>query len=258
MGILNINDDSFYKNSRTNDGQFLTKAYEILSDGADILDVGAVSSRPGAICISEVEEFTNLKPIIDICYKHKLYELLNLSIDSYSPLVLEYALDHGFTMINDITGLNNDKVASLAASFQATICVMHMQGGPGSMNLNPQYDNVILELDTFFHDRIEKAKQFGIKKIILDVGISFGKSLEHNLQLIKHQGHFLKFGLPLLIGASRKGFLSKIIKSKVEDRLAETLAIHIKALQEGASILRVHDVRAHHKALEVLKALEKY
>ena len=257
MGILNVNDDSFYHANCIKPNEFLSKAEQMIQDGADVLDIGAVSSKPGAVEVSASEEFKRIKPIIDLCYQHKIYESSQLSLDSHSPMVLEYALDRGFSIINDITGLSDDKVASLAARFNATVCIMHMQGTPKTMQVNPQYDDVILDLDAFFTKRIEKAKSFGIQKLILDVGIGFGKSLQDNLQLIKYQSHFLKFGFALLIGASRKGFLSKISQSVVQDRLAATLAVHIKALQEGASIVRVHDVKAHFQALETLKAISQ-
>jgi len=172
-------------------------------------------------------------------------------------LCLEYALQRGFSIVNDITALANDDVARVAAKYDATVVLMHMQGEPSSMQHEPQYDNVVLEVDDFFKERIEKAKSFGITKIVLDVGIGFGKNLEHNLSLLKHHAHFLHFGYPLLFGASRKSMIDKIISTPIEERLAGTLTLHLKAYEHGATILRVHDVKEHRQALSVLQALHQ-
>ena len=187
----------------------------------------------------------------------KLYEKVEFSIDSYSPLCVKYALEHGFSIVNDITALHNDEVAKLVASFDATVVLMHKSGNTQDMQINPKYTNVIIEVNDFFKERIKRAESFGIKKIVLDVGIGFGKSLEHNLLLIKQHSHFLHFGKELLIGASRKSMIDMISKSSVEDRLSGTLVLHLKAVQEGANIVRVHDVKEHIQALKVQYAINK-
>lgn len=257
MGIINTNEDSFFQGSRFKDEAALKHIETMIEAGATIIDLGGVSSRPGSLGVSEQEELSRVKPIIDLIYEHGLFEKAQFSLDSYSPLCLEYALTHGFSIVNDITALANDDVARVAAKYDATVVLMHMQGDPKSMQHKPVYDNVVLEVDAFFEERIAKALQFGIKKIVLDVGIGFGKNLEHNLQLLKHHEHFLHFGYPLLVGASRKSMIDKIISTPINERLPGTLALHLKAYEHGASIVRAHDVKAHVQALSVLQALNQ-
>jgi dihydropteroate synthase len=227
----------------------------MIEEGADIVDIGAVSSRPGSDKVSAKEEMLRVKPIIDVIYEQKLYQHVKFSLDSYEPSVLEYALDHGFSIVNDITGLENDKVAKLASKYSATVVIMHMQKSPKDMQVNPHYENLLTDIEEFFKDRVEKAESFGVNDIVLDVGIGFGKTLDHNLQLIKHLSHFQKFNLPILIGASRKSMIDMIIPTPIEDRLSGTLVLHLKAVEEGASIVRCHDVKEHVQALKVFEAL---
>ena len=257
MGIINANSDSFYQNSRFMNKEALTKIEQMIQDKADIIDIGAVSSRPGSIGVSQKEELERLKPIIDSIYKQKLHDKVIFSLDSYQVKPIEYALEHGFKMINDITGLKDDKVCSLVASYGASAVIMHMQKNPKDMQKNPTYENIILDIEDFFQQRISKAKDFGIKDIILDVGIGFGKSLEHNLILLKHLRHFKKFGYELLVGASRKSMIDMISKSLVDDRLAGSLILHLNAIKEGASIIRVHDIKEHIQAIKVQQALDE-
>ena len=256
MGVINANDDSFFEGSRFKGKDAVFKIEKMIADGADIIDIGAVSSRPGAEYVGEEEELKRIKPIVDEIYKTKLFEKTVFSIDSYSPKVVSYVLDRGFGIVNDITGLRDDEICKLCASYNATAVIMHMQNDPKTMQNNPTYDDVILDIEEFFKERLEKAKAFGIDDIVLDVGIGFGKTLEHNLELIKHLGHFKKFRLPLLLGASRKSMIDKIFPSDVKKRLPGTLTLHLKALDEGASILRVHDVYEHKQAVEIYKALK--
>ncbi|MBL0687737.1 MAG: dihydropteroate synthase [Sulfurospirillum sp.] len=257
MGVLNVNEDSFFKKSRFSGEEAFLHVEKMIKEGASIIDLGGVSSRPGSIGVSDKEELSRIKPIIDMIHDAKLYEKVTFSIDSYSPLCIEYALKHGFSVVNDITALKYDGVAKLVAKHDATVVLMHKLGSTKNMQKNPEYENIILEVDEFFKNRIEKAKNFGIKNIVLDVGVGFGKSLEHNLTLIKHHAHFLHFGHELLIGASRKSMINTISKSSVDDRLSGTLALHLKAVQEGASIVRVHDVKEHIQAFRVFEAIRK-
>lgn len=255
MGILNANDDSFYHGSRFQGPQAIERIEMMISEGADIIDLGGVSSRPGSVSVSAEEELSRLRPIIDVLYDQKVYEKTILSLDSYEPAVVSYALERGFHIINDITGLANDEVAQLCGNYGATAVIMHMQGSPQTMQENPTYQSVLHEVELFFQERLEKADRFGIQKIILDCGIGFGKRLEENCALITHQKHFLRLGKPLLVGASRKSMIDKISPSTSDERLAGTLAIHLKAIEEGASIVRVHDVKEHVQAINVWKAL---
>ncbi|MCF6173332.1 MAG: dihydropteroate synthase [Campylobacteraceae bacterium] len=255
MGVLNANEDSFFSQSRFDSNSALDRVQKMICDGADIIDIGGVSSRPGSLPTSEKEEFSRVKNTIDIVSKYKLYEKVKFSLDSYSPLCLEYALDNGFSIVNDITALQNDAVVQLVAKYGATVILMHKLGSTLEMQKNPYYDNVILDIDDFFQARIEKAKRFSIKDVILDVGIGFGKTLEHNVALLQNIGHFLHFDFPLLVGASRKSMIDLIIPSQTEDRLPGTLAIHLEAVRKGASIIRVHDVKEHVQALKVQSAI---
>lgn len=257
MGVLNANDDSFFEGSRFVAEDAIVQIEKMINDGAHIIDIGAVSSRPGADVVSEAEELDRMKSVCDIIKEQKLYEKATFSIDSYTPLVVEYALRSGFTLINDITGAKEDAIIELAVRYDAKLCIMHMQGTPQTMQKNPTYDDVMVEVSEFFEERIEKCETLGLSRenIILDVGIGFGKTLEHNLTLIKNMAHFNVFGCEILVGASRKSMIDKIISTPTEERLPGTLAIHLKAVENGASIVRCHDVKEHVQALAVLKAL---
>jgi dihydropteroate synthase len=257
MGIINANDDSFFSASRFMAEDAIAQIKTMIEEGADIIDIGAVSSRPNAILVSVEEELERIKDICDVIKFEKLYEEVSFSIDSYTPKVIEYALKSGFNFVNDITGASNDEVVKLAVEYEAKLCIMHMQGTPQSMQDNPNYEDIIVEVSAFYEERILKCETLGMKreKIILDVGIGFGKTLEHNLMLIKNIGHFKKFACEVLIGASRKSLIDKIIPTPTEERLAGTLAIHLKSVSNGASVVRCHDVREHFQALAVWELL---
>jgi dihydropteroate synthase len=255
MGVVNANEDSFFKNSRFNGKQAVTKMESMIEQGANIIDLGAVSSRPGSVAVSQEEELRRIQPILDIIKQQKLHEKAQFSLDSYTPNVLKYALDCGFTIINDITGLQNDEVAKLAALYDATVVLMHMQNNPSNMQNNPYYEDVVSDVHDFFEQRIQKAKDFGVKNLILDVGIGFGKRLEDNLKLLNNHEHFRYFGYELLIGASRKSMIDSIVPSTIEQRLPGTLAIHLEAIKKGASIVRCHDVSEHYQAIKVQEAI---
>jgi len=257
MGIINANADSFYPLSRFDANAALDAAQKMVEAGAAMIDLGGVSSRPGSESVSEAEELGRVRPIIDAWYGARLHESVMLSIDSYAPGVIAYALDHGFSIVNDITGLSDERVCELCGRYDATAVIMHMQGTPQTMQQEPRYDALISEVGDFFETRIQKAEAFGVRKLVLDVGIGFGKALEHNIALIAQLEHFLKFGYPLLVGASRKSMIHAIDPSPVEGRLGGTLALHLKAVQNGAEIIRAHDVREHVQALKVWEALRQ-
>jgi len=258
MGIINANDDSFFEGSRFKEEDAISKIKQMLSDGASIIDVGAVSSRPDAEKVSEIVEQERMKTIVDTIKYEKLYKQAIFSVDSYTPSVVEYALKSGFTLINDITGASDEAIIKLAVKYNAKLCIMHMQGTPQTMQKNPSYENVMVEVSAFFEERLSKCEALGLerKNIILDVGIGFGKTLEHNLTLIKNMAHFKVFGCEVLVGASRKSMIDKIIPTPVEERLAGTLALHLKAVENGASIVRCHDVKEHVQALAVFEAMK--
>ena len=258
MGIINANDDSFFEGSRFRDSEAIEKIEQIIEHGVDIIDIGAVSSRPNADIVSAEIELERIKPICDAVKTKKLYEKVSFSVDSYTPSVIEYALKSGFNLVNDITGASNDEVVKLAVEYGAKLCIMHMQGTPQTMQQNPTYEDIMVEISDFFEERIAKCEALGMKRedIILDVGIGFGKRLEHNLTLIKNIGHFKKFGCEVLVGASRKSMIDKVIPTPTQERLAGTLIIHARAIENGASIVRCHDVKEHRQALAVLEALD--
>ena len=255
MGVINANDDSFFSGSRFKDSDAILTIEKMIEQGADIIDIGGVSSRPNAEIVLADEELKRVTPILDTIKKEKLYQRVKFSIDSYTPVVIDKALNSGFTIVNDITGFKDDEVCKVCASYNATAVIMHMQGTPQTMQNNPTYSSVVEDIYDELKNSMQKAESFGVKDIILDVGIGFGKTLEHNIELIKNLEHFLTLGRPLLVGASRKSMIDKIYPSKVEDRLAGTLAIHLEAIRNGASILRVHDVYEHSQAVSVFNAL---
>ena len=256
MGVLNANEDSFFKNSRFDNSEACLKIEKMIEDGANIIDIGAVSSRPGSLPVSENIELDRLKDIVQTIYQNKYYEKVDFSIDSFSPKVIEYVLNHGFKIVNDITGLQNDEVCKLVSKYNAQAVIMHMQNNQTNMQEAPFYEDVIIEIDDFFNNRLEKVKSFGVKDIVLDVGIGFGKTLEHNLLLLKNLEHFKHFGYELLIGASRKSMIDKITPTEVINRLPGTLAIHLESIRNGASIIRCHDVKEHFQAIKVFEAIE--
>ena len=255
MGVVNANDDSFFSGSRFKSSDAIVKIESMIEEGAEIIDIGGVTSRPNAPMVSCEEEFARIEPIVNLIAEEKLYEKCRFSIDSYTPNVIKYALESGFSIVNDITGLEDNEVCRLCAEFDATAVIMHMQGRPQDMQRNPHYNNILDYIYNFFGERIIKAESFGVKDIVLDVGIWFGKTLEDNLMLLKNLEHFLTLKKPLLIGASRKSMIDKIAPSSVEERLSGTLALHLEAFRNGASILRVHDVYEHMQALKVQEAL---
>lgn len=255
MGVLNANEDSFFKNSRFDNTSASARIEKMIEDGANIIDIGAVSSRPGSLTVSQDIELERVKDIVQTIYKNKYYEKVDFSIDSFAPKVIDYVLNHGFKIVNDITGLENDEVCKIASKYNAQVVIMHMQNNQTNMQDNPTYENVILEIDEYFKNQILKAQSFGVKDIVLDVGIGFGKTLEHNLLLLKNLETFKHFGFELLIGASRKSMIDKIIPTSIEDRLPGTIAIHLESIKNGASIIRCHDVKEHFQVIKVFEAI---
>lgn len=257
MGILNANEDSFFKNSRFDEKDAIKRIETLINDGAKIIDIGAVSSRPGSLPVKPEVELERVKNIADLIYSNKLYEEAKFSIDSYEPLVIDYVLNKGFSIVNDITGLQNEEVIKLCAKYNAAAIIMHMQKDPTLMQENPVYEDVVLEVKEFLKQQALKAESFGVKEIILDVGIGFGKTLEHNLKLLKNLRNFEDLGYELLIGASRKSMIDKIVPSSIEQRLPGTIAVHLESINNGASIIRCHDVKEHYQAIKVSEAIKE-
>ncbi|CAM2936354.1 dihydropteroate synthase [Helicobacter burdigaliensis] len=256
MGIINATPDSFYASSRKSENEACKKIEELIEQGADIIDIGGASSRPGSAWVDKNEELKRIKPLADFIKLHSLYKRVDFSIDTYEPKVAQICLESGFKIVNDITGFTKPKMLEAIRGYECECVVMHMQGEPRSMQENPNYVNLFLEIENFFKRQIEALQNNGNSQIILDVGIGFGKTLEHNCELIKHLGHFLHLGYPLLVGASRKSMIDAIYPSCAEERLAGTLAIHLEAIRKGASIIRVHDLKEHIQAYRVWEALQ--
>lgn len=254
MGVVNINEDSFNRASRVDLSSGIAKIEQMIEEGADFIDLGGVSSRPGSRYCGREEEFLRISGIIGEIYRLNLHEKVSFSLDSFDEYCLEFALNHGFAMINDISA--KISLCELAKRYDAWYCLMHMQGNPENMQINPSYDDILLDIDEFFALNLAKIEEIGVKKITLDVGIGFGKSAEQNLLLIKHLGHFLHFGYPLFIGASRKSVIDFYSPSPVEDRLSGSLYLHLKSYENGATFIRTHDVKEHKQMFDMHLAME--
>lgn len=244
MGILNITPDSFSDGGRFVDpDKALSHAIRMAEDGADIIDVGGESSRPGAEPVSIEEEVKRVVPIIE-----KLAAMIStpISIDTYRAEVARRALDAGAAMVNDISALRMDEgMLSLIAERKVPVVLMHMQGTPRDMQENPQYQSVVGEICTFLRERIQLCLGAGItsERIVIDPGIGFGKTVDHNLEIMKHLSEFKSLGYPLLIGTSRKSFVGKVLGLPTEERLEGTAATVAYAVTQGADVVRVHDVK---------------
>jgi dihydropteroate synthase len=256
MGVLNVTPDSFSDGGRFfNADSAVLHALQMEEDGADIIDVGGESSRPGADPVSEEKELSRVLPVIEgIRDKSQI----KISIDTYKSGVAEQALRAGADYINDISGLRSDpEMMDVARRYDCPVVVMHMKGTPKTMQKNPSYQDVCREVNDFFIERIEKLGQQGVTKLILDPGIGFGKRLEDNLTLIRCCDSFRQHALPILVGPSRKSFLGMITGRPEDQRLAGTLATVQILVQKGVNILRVHDVRETKDFLQVMTAIDK-
>lgn len=259
MGVLNITPDSF-----SDGGEFLgledavRRAEEMLEEGADILDIGGESSRPGAEGVSVEEECRRVLPIVErIASRIKI----PVSIDTTKAALARRALDAGAGMINDISALRFDpEMASVVARSGASVVLMHMQGNPRDMQTRPSYGNVVREVAEFLGERVEFAEKKGIssERIILDPGIGFGKTPAHNLEILANLEVFGKLGYPVMVGPSRKSFIGKILDLPVKERLEGTAAAVAASVLGGASLIRVHDVRAMGRVIRVSEEIRKY
>jgi dihydropteroate synthase len=244
MGILNVTPDSFSDGGRFDSiEKALPQVERMLEEGAAILDIGGYSSRPGAIDISVEEEMSRLAPVVEAIVSR--FPEAMLSIDTFRAPVAKAMLERGAHIINDIgAGVLDAKMPEVVASFGAPYIIMHMQGTPQTMQQRPSYTNVVQEVWHFLVERVNVARKAGVKDIILDPGFGFGKKLEHNYALLRKVGLFTQMDLPVLVGLSRKSMLYKPFGAKPEEVLDMAGAAHMHALQQGASLLRVHDVAA--------------
>jgi dihydropteroate synthase len=254
MGVLNVTPDSFSDGGLFIDAKKAVEhAIQMTKDGADIIDIGGESTRPGSEPVSDEEEFARVGPIIK-----KLAKLdVPLSIDTYKPFVARKCVEAGAGIINDITGLGNQEMADLAAELKTPVVLMHMKGEPRNMQHNPTYKDVVAEIMEFLKERISKARKSGIKDIIADPGIGFGKTTEHNLQILKRLDEFKELKCPILVGPSRKSFIGNVTGLKANERLEGTLASVVIAVINGANMVRVHDVKACKRAVQIADAIRK-
>jgi len=257
MGILNCTPDSFYDGGKyENTEKALVQVQKLLEEGADLIDIGGMSSRPGAQLISAEEENKRVLPVIKAILKS--YPDTIISIDTISAKVAQAAVQAGALMVNDISGGRMDKkMFETVAGLHVPYVMMHMQGLPADMQSHPHYDDIISELMDFFNARISKAKEAGIKDIIIDPGFGFGKTLEHNYKLLKHLDLFSMLEYPLLVGISRKSMIYKLLHCSPDEALNATTGLNTIALIKGASILRVHDVKEAKEAICIVEQLIK-
>lgn len=253
MGILNITPDSFYKNSRlTNADAVLRQAEQMLKDGAKILDIGGVSTRPGADNISVEEELYRVIPAIELIVNS--FPEAIISIDTYQSQVAQKAIEAGIHLVNDISASSIDEnLLDIVAKYKLPYILMHLQGTPQNMQIAPQYEDVVTEVMDFFIKKLKILNQKGIQDVVLDVGFGFGKTIAHNYQLLANLHTYKILNLPVLVGVSRKSMIWKPLEITPTEALNGTSVLHTIALQQGANILRVHDVK---EAIETIKLLE--
>ncbi len=263
MGVLNMTPDSFSDGGEVQDvSSALERITEMVEEGADLIDVGGESTRPGSDPVTEKEELQRVLPLLEKAVP--AFPGTMFSIDTTKYEVARQALECGVHMVNDVSGLQKEpRLADLCASCQAILVIMHSKGAPKTMQRDPDYVDAVTEIIAFLKHGAQAAEKTGVTQLVIDPGIGFGKTLQHNLEIIARLGDFCSLGYPVLIGASRKSMIGKLLADKsgdrpVNKRLAGTLALHYHALMQGAAILRVHDVREAKDSLEVFKAVSSF
>ena len=255
MGILNITPDSFYAGSRgITEHSIIGRLHQIMDEGASIVDIGACSTRPGADDVSMEEEMSRLRTGLELVRKHRPDAIV--SIDTFRADVAKMCVEeYGASIINDISaGQMDEQMFPAIARLGVPYIIMHMKGTPKDMQICPQYDHFLKEIFYFFSEKVQKLRDLGVKDIIIDPGFGFGKTLEHNYQLMNHLEEFKLFELPVLVGISRKSMIYKLLETTPEEALNGTTALNAIAIQKGAHILRVHDVK---EAVETVKIIGK-
>lgn len=257
MGIFNATPDSFSDGGRYMEvPRAMDRIYMLTKAGAEIIDVGGESTRPGSEAVSEDEELRRVLPILEAAVP--LFRETIFSIDTTKYKVARKALEAGVKIVNDVSGLQkDDRLADLCAEFNSTLILMHSQGDPKTMQENPEYEDVLEDICKYFEKQIELATSKGVKKIVLDPGVGFGKNLEQNLKLIANLDAFKRFGLPVMVGASRKSMIGKILGDRpVNQRLFGSVAVHYHCLMKGADLIRVHDVEAASDSIRIFTAVQ--
>jgi dihydropteroate synthase len=254
MGVVNITPDSFSDGGRFLDREAaVSHARRLAGEGADIIDLGGESTRPGAAPVSEQEELSRVLPVLE-----KIRDLC-VSVDTRRPGVMAAALGAGASMINDIQALGAPGALETVAGSDCAVCLMHMKGTPATMQQEPRYDDVVAEVKAFLKEAVARATAAGIERarIVADPGFGFGKTAGHNLEILRKLAEFQSLGVPILAGLSRKSTIGKITGRGVEDRVAGSLAMALLALQGGARILRVHEVKETKDVIAVWRAFKK-
>ena len=254
MGILNVTPNSFYDGGKHNEiNSIMHQVDKMLSEGADFIDIGAYSSKPSAEFVSEEEEIKRLVPIIKELVDH--FPTIVLSVDTFRANVAKVAVEHGAGIINDISaGLLDEKMLETVADLKVPYIMMHMRGNPQTMQSLTNYEDIVKEMIFYFSERIQKARSFGISDIVIDPGFGFAKTLEQNYEVLHKMELFSMLELPLLAGVSRKSMIYKVLENSPQEALNGTSVLNTIALQKGAKILRVHDVK---EAVECIKLVSK-
>lgn len=255
MGILNSTPDSFFSGSRFESLEVALKVAEkMLMDGADFLDVGGISTRPNSDEVSENEELNRVIPLVEVILKEFPDALI--SVDTYRSKVAKEAVNAGVALVNDISaGSMDGEMFSTMAELKVPYILMHMQGTPKTMQQNPTYENVVIEINQFFSEKIRELNELGVNDILLDPGFGFGKTVEHNYELMQNLNLLGCGDFPLLVGVSRKSMVTRLLNSTAAEALNGTTALHMIALERGAKILRVHDVKEAREVVQIWEAL---
>jgi len=256
MGILNLTPDSFYDGGRfQNSSKAFKQAEKMLEEGANFIDVGAMSSRPGSETLTTDQEKKRLLPILEFLLQKIPAE--HFSVDTFQSAVAQEVLEMGISIINDISaGQADSKMLATVGQYKATYVMMHMQGQPKTMQNNPQYKNVVAEILTFFSERKHQAEKAGITDLIIDPGFGFGKTLTHNYEILSNLHLFHTLNLPILVGVSRKSMIYKALSVEPKDALNGSTILHTKALLEGAQLLRVHDVKEAKECIDLVALMQ--
>lgn len=258
MGILNVTNDSFYDGGKhINPAKALEKVAQFIKEGASIIDIGAYSSRPGAKHISQDEEWNRLKEILPIVNKE--FPKTTISVDTFRAEIAEKSIENGAHIINDISaGEMDEKMFDTIAELQVPYIIMHMQGTPQNMQNNPQYSCIEKEVFNYFKRKAKQLQKKGVKDIVIDPGFGFGKTLEHNYQLLNRLEILHDLNLPILTGVSRKSMIYKLLEKSPQNALNGTSVVHAICLQKGASILRVHDVKEAVECAKIINFAENH
>lgn len=255
MGIINVTPDSFYSLSRVDELNLLKRVEEMIRYGVEIIDIGGESTRPGSEPVSLEEELRRVIPAVKSIKKHFK---IPISVDTYKSEVAKQSLESGADIINDISAFRMDgNMINVVSHYKCPVIIMHMKGTPKTMQQNPWYNDVVSEIIEFFDERIKFAKSYGVEEIIIDPGIGFGKTLQHNLEILNRIDEFRILNSPILIGASRKSMIGMILNLPPEERLSGTLAITVYCAMHNVEIIRVHDIKENVEVIKIIETIKQ-